>query len=380
MIIILILASSSSLGSTTSSSSNSASAAAGNSSANIGSPAMSPRRNDDAENGYRDELQKSLLPRDAKVLAFKPKPPSPKKGFKSEIAVLYSQNKAESQAPTKKVSRHIPSVPERVLDAPEILDDFYLNLLDWSVGNVLAVALADSVYLWNASSGSISQLCQVTGEGNHVTSIAWSGEGNYLAVGTQNAEVQLWDVEATKKIRNMRGHEARVGSLAWNNWMLSSGSRDAMIHNHDVRAQVHHIATLEGHTQEVCGLKWSTDGAQLASGGNDNLLNIWDNGSSTARFTLDHHQAAVKALAWAPWQNNLLASGGGTADRTIRFWNTTTGACLNSIDTNSQVCALQWSKREKEIVSSHGFSQNQLCLWKYPSMAKIAELTAHTSR
>lgn len=45
-----------------------------------------------------------------------------------------------------------------------------------------------------------------------------------------------------------------------------------------------------------------------------------------------------------------------------------------------QVCALQWSKHEKEILSSHGFSQNQLCLWKYPSMVKMAELTGHTSR
>jgi cell division cycle protein 20 (cofactor of APC complex) len=41
---------------------------------------------------------------------------------------------------------------------------------------------------------------------------------------------------------------------------------------------------------------------------------------------------------------------------------------------------LQWSKHERELLSSHGFSQNQLCLWKYPSMVKIAELTGHTSR
>ena len=40
-----------------------------------------------------------------------------------------------------------------------------------------------------------------------------------------------------------------------------------------------------------------------------------------------------------------------------------------------QVCALQWNKHEREILSSHGFSQNQLCLWKYPSMAKIAEFS-----
>ena len=44
-------------------------------------------------------------------------------------------------------------------------------------------------------------------------------------------------------------------------------------------------------------------------------------------------------MAWCPWQPNVLASGGGTADRHIRFWNANTGACLNSLDTSSQVCA-----------------------------------------
>jgi cell division cycle protein 20 (cofactor of APC complex) len=64
----------------------------------------------------------------------------------------------------------------------------------------------------------------------------------------------------------------------------------------------------------------------------------------------------------------------------IRTWNSQSGACLNEVDTHSQVCALQWSQHEKELVSSHGYSHNQLILWKYPSMVKVAELTGHTSR
>ena len=56
------------------------------------------------------------------------------------------------------------------------------------------------------------------------------------------------------------------------------------------------------------------------------------------------------------------------------------GACLNEVDTHSQVCALQWSQHDKELVSSHGYSHNQLILWKYPSMVKVAELTGHTAR
>ena len=50
------------------------------------------------------------------------------------------------------------------------------------------------------------------------------------------------------------------------------------------------------------------------------------------------------------------------------------------MQTDSQVCALQWNPYEKEILSSHGFINNQLCIWKYPTMKKIAELRGHTSR
>lgn len=101
--------------------------------------------------------------------------------------------------------------------------------------------------------------------------------------------------------------------------------------HHDVRQRDHLISTLNAHAQEICGLKWSPDGNHLASGGNDNMLLIWPSitGQTYTQaqpiYSLNHHQAAVKALAWCPWQNNVLASGGGTADRTIRFWNCNTG-------------------------------------------------------
>lgn len=79
-------------------------------------------------------------------------------------------------------------------------------------------------------------------------------------------------------------------------------------------------------------------------------------------------------------KHGILASGGGTADRCIRFWNTYNNTQLNTIDTGSQVCNLAWSKNSSEIVSTHGYSQNQVCIWKYPSMDQIATLTGHTFR
>jgi len=199
-----------------------------------------------------------------------------------------------------------------------------------------------------------------------------------------------------------------------------------------------------GHKQEVCGLRWAHDGSQLASGGNDNKLFIWctprtsrplpprppspplassrppsrsPHGTSPLlRFS--DHTAAVKALAWSPHQNGLLASGGGTADRCIRFWNTQTATALSALDTGSQahtqparlggctsrphlggctsaaaprrlhlsalrfsqVCNLCWSCTVNELVSSHGYSQNQIVVWRYSSMAKVATLSGHTMR
>lgn len=205
-----------------------------------------------------------------------------------------------------------------------MLDDYYLNLIDWNSNNVLCVALASSVYLWNASSGDIQEI-KAAEQGN-VTSVSWIQKGNYLAIGDDTGCVQLWDASRAKQVRNMRGHEARVSSLSWNKWICSSGSRDTNIIHHDVRQARNVVKTLNsGHSQEVCGLKWSPDGTQLASGGNDNILNIWDGMNDSATFKRTDHIAAVKALAWCPWQPRLLATGGGTADRKLRFWNTQTG-------------------------------------------------------
>jgi len=309
-------------------------------------------------------------------LTFSKSPKTPLSPMERNLRAV-DDGKLQSQ-PKKRQSRSIPTTPERVLDAPELLDDYYLNLLDWSSTNVLAIALDRAVYLWDAGTASIQRLCRARGN-NFITSLSWSHDGSCLAVGTNGAEVQLWDVQRLTKVRTMDGHSARVSSLAWNGHLLSSGSRDASIIHHDVRSAEHSVASLTAHHQEVCGLRWSKEGTALASGGNDNLLNIWDLRSTAPRFTFDQHLAAVKALAWCPFQSNLLASGGGTADRCIRFWNTQTGVCTNTVDTKSQVCALQWSNT-RELVSAHGFSQNQITIWKYPTMVKQAELQGHTSR
>ncbi|KAJ1720271.1 substrate-specific activator of APC-dependent proteolysis [Coemansia erecta] len=291
-----------------------------------------------------------------------------------------------SARPARRVARD----PVKVLDAPGICDDYYLNLMDWSAGNCVAVALGAEVFLWDAQSSSTTRLCDA---GDSVTALRWDADGRQLAVGLASGAVQLWDAAHSRCLRTLAAHSRRVGVLDWNGAVVSSGSRDKRIHNCDARAPRRApLSTFYAHTQEVCGLRWSPDATQLASGGNDNLLLLWD-----ARYTpavptpagrvfrrplhrLDAHNAAVKALAWSPAAGSLLASGGGTDDRTIRLWNTQTGTQLSSHDTKSQVCNIAWAPDGRELVSTHGYSQNHVIVWRYPQMTPIALLPGHTKR
>lgn len=278
----------------------------------------------------------------------------------------------------RKTTRQVSKIPYKVLDAPDLKDDFYLNLVDWGSSGVLGVGLGSSVYMWNSMTGRVDELLNL-GPSDHVTSVSWIQRGSQLAVGTHKGLVQIWDASRGKKLRTMTGHTQRVGALAWNAHILTSGSRDRTIYHRDVRVRNQYTHTLRGHKQEVCGLRWSDEG-QLASGGNDNKVFIWPGVEETPLWRFTEHRAAVKALSWSPHQRGLLASGGGTADRRICFWNTTTGALISSLDTGSQVCNLRWSTLSNELVSTHGYSENQIVVWKYPSMQQVVSLTGHTYR
>lgn len=75
----------------------------------------------------------------------------------------------------RKASRKISKIPFKVLDAPELQDDFYLNLVDWSAQNVLSVGLGACVYLWSACTSQVTKLCDLSSDNNDtVTSVSWS--------------------------------------------------------------------------------------------------------------------------------------------------------------------------------------------------------------
>lgn len=113
-------------------------------------------------------------------------------------------------------------------------------MLDWSADNVLAVCLAQTVYLWNAVSGEIQQLFDTEDDNDIVTSVSWMKGSPCLAIGTSSKQTQLWDTTKFERIKTIDNqHEGRISSLAWNplhTSILSTGSLDSLIISNDVRA------------------------------------------------------------------------------------------------------------------------------------------------
>lgn len=62
------------------------------------------------------------------------------------------------------------------------------------------MALNSAVYLWSAATGETELLMQCTGSDDYVTSVRWASDGNHVAVGTSNADVQLWDANRIKQV------------------------------------------------------------------------------------------------------------------------------------------------------------------------------------
>jgi meiosis-specific APC/C activator protein AMA1 len=176
------------------------------------------------------------------------------------------------------------------------------------------------------------------------------------------------------------------------------------------------LARISIHTQQICGLSFSSDGSMFATGGNDNLCCLFQtdtvlhdtgdpgdhteevfigadgvrrvqqvpggNGSRQLRSGSEKHRwahgAAVKAIAFCPWRNGLVATGGGSNDKCIHFFHTTSGACLATISVAAQVTSLIWSTTRREIAATFGYAQPKhpvrIAVFSWPECKEVAAI------
>lgn len=113
---------------------------------------------------------------------------------------------------------------------------------------------------------------------------------------------------------------------------------------HDLRVKDHmFVKETEPHgPSEIHSIQWASDGMNIASGGGDCLVNVWDvrrirDKNITVLHRLPGHQDAIADVAWCPFQSYLLASCGDSLDCSVKVWNVTTGKCSRQLKTENQV-------------------------------------------
>jgi meiosis-specific APC/C activator protein AMA1 len=176
------------------------------------------------------------------------------------------------------------------------------------------------------------------------------------------------------------------------------------------------LTKISVHTQQICGLSFSGDGSMFASGGNDNLCCLFQTsniiriareepdageevvlGANGMRrvYTIAEqtsvkiitsgaekhrwiHGAAVKAIAFCPWREGLVATGGGSNDKCIHFYHTTSGTCLATISVAAQVTSLIWSNTRREIAATFGYAQPEhpfrIAVFSWPECKQVAAI------
>ncbi|MCA2555076.1 MAG: serine/threonine protein kinase, partial [Microcystis sp. M04BS1] len=127
----------------------------------------------------------------------------------------------------------------------------------------------------------------LTGHSDSVLSVAYSPDGRYLASGSGDNTIKIWEVATGKELHTLAGHSSGVYSVVY-----------------------------------------SPDGRYLASGGGDNTIKIWEVATGKALRTLTGHSSRSLSVAYSP-DSRYLASA--SIDNTIKIWEVATGKELRTL-------------------------------------------------
>lgn len=308
----------------------------------------------------------------------------------SIVATIYENEQFLDKNDFTERIQNFPSNPFKILDARGILNDFYLNHIDWSSDGIISIILDDSLVFYNTKTKSVKEILnlkqknEIFGSDATFSSVKFNKKNsvdNLLGVGQSDGIVNIVDMETYRSAHQFKNSEnAKVNVMDWNENILSVGLESGEIVNYDVR-DWEKISQCKKHAEQICSLKYSNDGRYLASGGNDDIVKI-SNESNFGRTTLEFkgHQSAVKAMSWCPWLRDTITTGGGLNDKTVKRWDTITGEIEASRKLESPVTYLNYIERHKEIVVMQGVPNNSVSLLKADSLEFIKNVGVHEQR
>ncbi|MBD2576686.1 NACHT domain-containing protein [Oscillatoria sp. FACHB-1406] len=210
-----------------------------------------------------------------------------------------------------------------------------------------------------------------------VFTVAFSPDGELLATGDSNCEINVWQVSGSQQVLRLNGHTDWVRSVAFSpdGKILASGSFDRTIKLWDVKTGKC-LQTLRGHTKRVNSVAFSPDGTILASSSRDKTIKLWDILSRECSKTLYGAPTGTPSLIFSP-DGKILATGSN--DKTVKLLNPITGECVRTLEGHTgKVRAVTFSPDGKTLASSS--TDFTIKLWDIASGSCLQTLAGHTHR
>ena len=231
------------------------------------------------------------------------------------------------------------------------------------------------------SSSSITlgtTLLTYTAHAGTVYGVSWSPNGQYIASGSADTTVRVWNVSSGDTLYTYHGHSGLFNGVFAVGWAsdgrhIASGGADKTVQVADA-ANGNRIFTYQGHTARVLTLAWSHDDRSIASAGGDKTVQVWDSGNGKLLYTYVGHTATVYTLAWSP-DGKYIASGSG--DKTVQVWDATHGTLLYTYHGHTDlVYAVGWSPDGKAIASAG--ADRTVQVWDALTGKKLYTYHGHT--
>ena len=140
-----------------------------------------------------------------------------------------------------------------------------------------------------------------------------------IVSGSDDKSVRVWDASTGRHVLTLDGHTNWVRSVAFSSdgTRIVSGSEDNSVRVWDASTG-RHVLTLDGHTRWVGSVAFSSDGTHIVSGSGDKSVRVWDASTGRPVLTLDGHTDWVGSVAFSSDGTRIVS---GSGDNTVRTWN-----------------------------------------------------------